>query len=90
MRGLLQGRSAIPGRPEIERPGIDPAHEQVPGGLAIAAATGQAAALDPEAASVLLPAVLALGGQLQATGMYQAPKDVLVRAAARPSRSSAR
>lgn len=37
----------------------------------LAVATGQAAALDAEVVEALLPGVLALGDQLQATGMYQ-------------------
>jgi uncharacterized protein (TIGR03086 family) len=39
----------------------------------LAAATGQAAHLDTDAVRALLPGVLALGDQLQATGMYRAP-----------------
>ena len=42
----------------------------------LATATGQAADLDPDAVNALLPGVLALGDQLQATGMYQAPISV--------------
>ncbi len=36
----------------------------------LATATGRPADLDPDAVRALLPGVLALGGQLQATGMY--------------------
>jgi uncharacterized protein (TIGR03086 family) len=39
----------------------------------LATATGQAPRLDSDAVRALLPGVLALGDQLQATGMYRAP-----------------
>ena len=39
-------------------------------GWDLAVATGQPGVLDPELAGTLLPAVLQLGGQLAATGMY--------------------
>ena len=39
-------------------------------------ATGRPADLDPDAARALLPGVLALGGQLQATGTYAPPVPV--------------
>jgi uncharacterized protein (TIGR03086 family) len=42
----------------------------------LATATGQASPLDPEAVNALLPGVLALGEQLRASGMYQAPTAV--------------
>ena len=42
----------------------------------LATATGRPADLDPDAVRALLPGVLALGGQLQATGMYASPVPV--------------
>jgi uncharacterized protein (TIGR03086 family) len=42
----------------------------------LATATGRPADLDPDAVQALLPGVLALGGQLAATGMYAAPVPV--------------
>jgi uncharacterized protein (TIGR03086 family) len=42
----------------------------------LATATGRPADLDPDAVSALLPGVLALGGQLQASGMYAPPLPV--------------
>ncbi|SHN80688.1 TIGR03083 family protein [Geodermatophilus obscurus] len=43
---------------------------------ALATATGRPADLDPDAVQALLPGVLALGGQLQASGMYGPPVPV--------------
>jgi uncharacterized protein (TIGR03086 family) len=48
----------------------------------LATATGRPADLDPDAVRALLPGVLALGGQLQATGMYAPPVPVPDDAAA--------
>jgi uncharacterized protein (TIGR03086 family) len=42
----------------------------------LATATGRPADLDPDAVRTLLPGVRALGGQLQATGMYAPPVPV--------------
>lgn len=42
----------------------------------LATATGQPADLDPEAVAALLPGVLALGGELQGTGVYGAAVPV--------------
>ncbi len=42
----------------------------------LATATGRPADLDPDAVQALLPGVLALGGQLQASGMYGPPVPV--------------
>ncbi len=42
----------------------------------LATATGRPADLDPDVVRALLPGVLALGGQLAATGMYAAPVPV--------------
>jgi uncharacterized protein (TIGR03086 family) len=42
----------------------------------LATATGRPAGLDPDAVRALLPGVLALGGQLQASGMYGPPVPV--------------
>ena len=42
----------------------------------LAMATGRPADLDPDAVQALLPGVLALGGQLQASGMYGPPVPV--------------
>jgi uncharacterized protein (TIGR03086 family) len=42
----------------------------------LATATGGPADLDPDAVRALLPGVLALGGQLQATGTYGPPVPV--------------
>lgn len=42
----------------------------------LATATAQTATLDAEAVQALLPGVLALGGRLQATGMYRPPVTV--------------
>jgi uncharacterized protein (TIGR03086 family) len=50
--------------------------EPVVHGWDLAVATGQPAELDDEAVAALLPEVLALGRQLQASGMYRAAVDL--------------